>query len=212
ADPEAWSIMCQFAQDPDMTLLAAEKCLQELLKDQFVYEHWQPALNAVMEAEGDVMQAAEAVQRLASATLHCTGLTIKIPAKKCPPQLITLEAALADSVLILKSHDKIIGPPPTVNEILNPKEEREVGKPQYAFEGGDAEIVAVVENELAIKWGEIVEIESDDDEDQQMPPIPSYTDLISMCQTLETACMVVSDANSTLELAQLLCKFRGTLS
>lgn len=47
-------------------------------------------------------------------------------------------------------------PLPTVNEILNSKEEREVGKSQYAFEGGDAEIVAVVDNELAIK-GEIVE-------------------------------------------------------
>ncbi|KAI6018688.1 hypothetical protein BKA83DRAFT_4017834, partial [Pisolithus microcarpus] len=63
-----------------MTLPAAEKRLQELLKDEYVYEHWQEAFNTIMEAEGDTARAVEGVERLAHHVLHRTGLTIRIPA------------------------------------------------------------------------------------------------------------------------------------
>ncbi|KAI6118120.1 hypothetical protein F5141DRAFT_1211989 [Pisolithus sp. B1] len=210
ANPEAWSIIHQFAQDPDMTLPTAETKLQELLKDQFVYEHWQGALNTVMDAEGDVTEAIAAVERLATATLHCTGLTIKLPTCSCLPQLTVLEEALTESIQILKSQKRILGPLPTLDEILHPKEEQEIGESQYQFEGGDAEIVAMVQHELAVEWGEIVEIQSDD-EDEEILVTPSTTDLIQMCKTLEVACVAAGDADSTLDLARSLRKFRGTL-
>ncbi|KAI6040668.1 hypothetical protein EDC04DRAFT_2674936 [Pisolithus marmoratus] len=96
---------------------------------------------------------------------------------------------------------------------LIPKRQ-EIGDPQYAFKGGDTEIVAAVQHKLAVERGEIVEtVESDYDEpeDRQTPPKLVYTDLISMCKTLEAACIHVSDANSTLDLVRLLHQFRGTL-
>ncbi|KAI6109416.1 hypothetical protein EDD16DRAFT_1522441 [Pisolithus croceorrhizus] len=193
ANLEAWSIIHQFAQDPDMTLPTAETKCQELLKDQFVYEHWQGALNTVMDAEGDVTEAIAAVERLATATLHHTGLTIKLPTHSCLPQFTVLEEALTE-------------PLPTLDEILDPKEEQEIGESQYQFEGGDAEIVAMVQHELAVKQGEIVEIQSDD-EDEEILVTPSTTDLIQMCKTLEVACVAAGDEDSTLDLARSLQKW-----
>ncbi|KAI6097291.1 hypothetical protein EDD16DRAFT_1718510 [Pisolithus croceorrhizus] len=204
--PEAWSIMCQFAQDPDMTLPTAETKLQELLKDQFVYEHWQGALDAVMGAKGDVTQVIEAGERLATATLCCTGLTIKLPTSSHPPQLTFLEKALMESIQILKLQKRILRPLPTLDEIFDPKEEQEIGELQYQFEGRDVEIVAVVQHELAVKQGEVVEILSDD-EDEEILATLSTTDLIQMCKTLEVACMAASDVDSTPDLARSLHKF-----
>ncbi|KIK12673.1 hypothetical protein PISMIDRAFT_120453 [Pisolithus microcarpus 441] len=130
-----------------------------------------------------------------------------------PPQLIVLEEALSNSIQTLKSRNQIFGPPPTINEVLDPKEEQEIGDSQYAFEGGDTEIVAAVQHELAVKQGEIAEtVESDDEpEDRQMPPKLVYTDLVSMCETLEAACIHISDADSMLDLVRLLRQFHGTL-
>ncbi|KAI6110316.1 hypothetical protein EDD16DRAFT_1522324 [Pisolithus croceorrhizus] len=170
-----------------MTLPTVEKHLQELLKDDYVYKHWQEAFNVIMEAEGDTVQAVEGVEKLACSVLHCTGLTVRIPTHSqsaAPPQLVALKESLSNSILILKSHNWIFGPPPMIDEILDPKEEKEVGESQYMFEGGDAEVAAVVQHELALKQGEIVEVESDA-EDEQTPPKLDYPDLIHMCETIE---------------------------
>ncbi|KIO05783.1 hypothetical protein M404DRAFT_25076 [Pisolithus tinctorius Marx 270] len=193
-----------------MTLPAAEKWLQDLLRDKYVYKHWQEAFNTVMGAEGDATQAVAGVEKLAQAALHHTGLTIKITPRTDLPQLVALEEALSNSIKILKSCNQIIGLPPTIDEVLDPKEEREIGESQYAFEGRDTEIVVAVQHELAIKWGEVVELESDD-KDQQTPLKLDYADLINMCKTIKSACMQASDANSSLDLARLLCQFCGML-
>ncbi|KIO03587.1 hypothetical protein M404DRAFT_145183 [Pisolithus tinctorius Marx 270] len=110
-----------------MTLPAAEKWLQDLLRDKYVYKHWQEAFNAIMGAEGDATQAVAGVERLAQAALHQTGLTIKIPPCTDLPQLAALEEALSNSIKILKLCNQIIGLPPTIDEVLDPKEEQEIG-------------------------------------------------------------------------------------
>ncbi|KIN99055.1 hypothetical protein M404DRAFT_30850 [Pisolithus tinctorius Marx 270] len=193
-----------------MTLPAAEKWLQDLLRDKYVYEYWQEAFNAVMGAEGDATQAVAGVEKLAQAALHCTGLTIKIPPHTDLPQLVALKEALSNSIKILKLHNWIIGLPSTTDKVLDPKEEQEIGESQYAFEGRDTEIVSAVQHELAIKQGKVVELESDD-EAQQTPLKLDYADLINMCKTIESACVQVSDANLLLDLARLLCWFHGML-
>ena len=57
--------------------------------------------------------------------------------------------------------------PLTLEEMLNPIEEREVGNSEYRFEGGKNEIVDQVNHEMALKRGEIEEIESDDEEEDE---------------------------------------------
>ena len=57
--------------------------------------------------------------------------------------------------------------PLTLEEMLNPIEEREVSDSEYRFEGGEDEIVDQVNHEMALKRGEIEEIESDDEEEDE---------------------------------------------
>ena len=67
----------------------------------------------------------------------------------------------------LKQCKQIIGTPLTLEEMLNPIEDREVGDLEYRFEGGEDKIVDQVNHEMALKRGEIEEIESDDEEEDE---------------------------------------------
>ncbi|KIN99898.1 hypothetical protein M404DRAFT_153867 [Pisolithus tinctorius Marx 270] len=193
-----------------MILPAAEKWPQDLLRDKYVYKHWQEAFNTVMGAEGDTTQAVAGVEKLTQAALHHTRLTIKIPTHTDLPLLVALEEALSNSIKILKLCNQIIGLPPTIDKVLDPKDEQEIGESQYAFKGRDAEIVVAVQCELAIEQGEVVELDSDD-EDQQTPLKLDYADLINMWETIKSVCMQVSDANSSLDLERLCHQFHGML-
>ncbi|KAG2335528.1 hypothetical protein BDR05DRAFT_859782, partial [Suillus weaverae] len=62
-----------------MTLPQAEAQLKEHLGNHYVEEDWTDALKAVMDAEGDNIKAAEAVEKLASVACRRTGLVVKIP-------------------------------------------------------------------------------------------------------------------------------------
>ncbi|KAG2355705.1 hypothetical protein BDR07DRAFT_1464425 [Suillus spraguei] len=102
-------------------------------------------LKAVMDAKGDIATAHEAVGTLATTASQRTGLKIRIPAcPKIPTQVTTLEIELMDLVGGLKSRNRIFGEPPTIEELLDPVEEREVGDHDYEFPGGDNEIVEEV--------------------------------------------------------------------
>jgi hypothetical protein len=51
-----------------MTLPAAEEQLKNQLGNRYNTWDWQPALNAVMNAEGDIVKAQEALVQLSSTT------------------------------------------------------------------------------------------------------------------------------------------------
>jgi hypothetical protein len=77
SDCGAWDILQAFAAS-DMTLPEVEeKVKKKHLGDQYHGCDWQPALNAVMKAEGDVLQVQEAIQQL-SLTSQLPCLTIKL--------------------------------------------------------------------------------------------------------------------------------------
>jgi len=82
----------------------AETRLQQHLADRYTNIDWRPALKAVMDAEGDVVAALEAV---GCGTRNCcisTNLEIQIPAHpKMPLQVTSLETELMHSVDDLKS-------------------------------------------------------------------------------------------------------------
>jgi hypothetical protein len=83
-----------------MTLPAVEKRLEEHFGNQYADKDWRPALNAVLEAEGDVVKALEAVRGLAS-SCHLPRLMIKLPAQPkhaATAQLTTAETDLLDTV------------------------------------------------------------------------------------------------------------------
>ena len=65
ADCGAWDIIQTFATS-DMTLPDAEEHLKSHLGDRYNQQDWQPALDAVMNAEGDIPCAQKVIHHLAS--------------------------------------------------------------------------------------------------------------------------------------------------
>ena len=129
-----------------MTLPLAESQLQQHLSDSYVDEHWQAALTAIMNAEHDVGEASAAVEKLAAATTHRTGLVIKIPVFRRPSQLVGAKEELLEAIKDLRDCNRIFGTPMTVDELLAAREEMEIGEERYRFENDDAAIVAEVQH------------------------------------------------------------------
>jgi hypothetical protein len=50
------------------------------------------------------------------------------------PQLENLETELVNAVTELKARKRIVGTPPSLEDLLNPIEEKEVGDSPYAFQ------------------------------------------------------------------------------
>jgi hypothetical protein len=150
-----------------MSLPDAEKNLQTHLGECYMDSDWRPALKAVMDAEGDAEMALNAIDALMHAASHHTGLKIWIPAV-CPrpEQLTSAEVELMQSVDNLKACNHIFGKLPTVDELLDPAEERDMGE-LLAFEGGDRAIADEVRHEIVVANSEVINVDDDDDGDSE---------------------------------------------
>ena len=195
-----------------MTLPDAEEHLKSHLGDRYNQQDWQPALDAVMNAEGDIPCAQEAIHHLASKS-QFPRLKIKISRRlvkpESPPQLVDAEKGLMDSIEELVKRKRIIGPPPTLEDLVNPIKEQEVGNSPYRFEGGDAEIVAEVRNEMAVARGEVIEVDSDSEDEGDA--VPSRHEVMKLCEALEKTCIRYGGENFSLELPRQLRKYRAHL-
>ena len=98
--------------------------------------------------------------------------------------------------------------PLTLEEILNPIEEREVGNLEYRFEGGEDEIVDQVNHEMALKRGEIEEIESDDEEEDEQEEDIGIGELRGLCEKVERLSLKYGDSETCLDLSRSLRQFR----
>ncbi len=123
--------------------------------------------------------------------------------KKVKEELLKLVAQLKD-------WRHIHGWPYTLDELLDPKEERKIGESVHAFGGGDVEIIRVVQQGIDLARGKIEEIEEidSDDEDPKAAP-PPLKEMIDMCWVMEN-CMVVC-TEGALEVVQSLRRYRGHL-
>ena len=121
------------------------------------------------------------------------------------PQLEYLKADLATFVAELTRRDRISGPVPTVDELIDPTPER-VDLPRTF--GGDDEIIRQVRLEHDRPRIEINNIASDVGEDT-LADLPT-TQIIEMCKELEVASLK-STASSALEVSRSLRRFRAQL-
>ncbi|KAG1764954.1 hypothetical protein EDD22DRAFT_951411 [Suillus occidentalis] len=196
-DPVAWKIVREFASS-EMSLPEAETRLEHHLTDHYADTDWRPALKAIMDAEGDIDAALNA---------------IRIPARpKTLTQVTSLETELMDSIDELKSRNRIFGKPPTVKELLDPVEEREVGGHDYKFPGGDKDIVEEVQRQMAIERGDIIEVDSDSEEheeDEKTTPEYTFTEVIALSQQLEEACLQFGELGASFDLLKWLQAFRA---
>jgi hypothetical protein len=98
-------------------------------------------------------------------------------------------------------------------DLVDPIKEHEIGDSPYRFEGGDMEIVAEVQREMTITWGEIIELndlDNDSDEDNNDKYHLPHRE-VNLCVLLEKACINYGDLNSSLELPHYLHSYRAQL-
>ena len=93
--------------------------------------------------------------------------------------------------------------------MLNPTEETEIGHSVYKFEGGDDEIVGHVNHEMAVRRGEVIEIDEDEDNDEGAHDSEmSFGSMIQLCAQMEKISLSYAEPELKLGLSQILRKFR----
>ena len=75
--------------------------------------------------------------------------------------------------------------------MLDPKEEREIGECLNVVDGGNLEIVAMVQAKVGLARGDIEEIDSDSDDDNPEVVPPSLKEMIEACRMLEENSLLV---------------------
>jgi hypothetical protein len=205
---KGWDIIREFATT-SITLPEAENRLKEALGVGYVDLDWQPALKAVMDAEDDSVAALEAIRQLTCTQFDPIPTSASWTTQLRPPQqLVEVEDALLDAVEELKTRRRIIGTPPTLEEMLNPVEERETGGSQYRFEGGDEEIARTVKDQMAVEDGCGMVVDSDSDEDEDKAPELSNGAVIDLCRQMESLCINHGSFDGALCLSRSLQQYR----
>lgn len=183
-----------------------EARLKELLGSSYRLTDWKPAFDAVFNAEDDTVAAVAAVRALASAaqalqpvptsTAPTPTITAPAPSIATLSQLDEYEKDLMSSVDELFRRRRIRGECPTIDELLNLAEEKEIGESPYAFPGGDSEIVAKVREGMSATANphETNDRNEDSDEDPELE-LPSPREAIGLCEQLEKLCIAHSDAH-----------------
>jgi len=200
-----WDMVVQFATN-SWSLPEVHSPLQEHLGDQYIASKWNEPLDSVSGAEGDAEAALAAVNAWRnqwapdSASDLCEVTTI-------PDEHNEVEEELLDVVAQLKVWRRIIGKPFTLEEeLLDPAEEREIGQCLNVVNGGDMEIVSMVQ---AKARGDVEEIDSDSDEDNPKVVPPSLKEMIAACRMLEENGLLVS--TDALDIVEAVRRFRGHL-
>jgi len=151
------------------SLPETETYLKAHLKERYRFEDWKAATDAALAADGDDDKASAAVQALVDTVIQsCDAAVAPVltHTQVTSDQLSNLEVDLMESVAHLKWRNCIHGPAPTLEDLLNPVEELEVGKLQYGYPGGDDEIIEEVMAGTN-KTVESVEIDEQDQEEEE---------------------------------------------
>ena len=153
-DPGAWSIIHQFAQSDSMTQPEAEQRLEAHLGLAYIDEHWAQILKAMMSCEEDSTQAIKVVELLASQALASPTITLSLPTVLLSPDQQSIETQLIECVTELVKRKHIFGTPPTLDELVDPAEEKVIPL-AIALPGDEEEIIALVRQEADIRSGKI---------------------------------------------------------
>ncbi|KIJ54772.1 hypothetical protein M422DRAFT_240859 [Sphaerobolus stellatus SS14] len=148
-----------------------------------------------MDAENDIMQALESIGELTK----CLVIALQVPQPLVAgrsPNNIPLPSSNPPQQL----RNRITGSPLTLEEMLNPMLEREIGDSCYRFEGGNQEILEQVKHEMAIQSGEVIEVDSDSEEEAEEGDKHSIKDVIRMCEMMERLCLRYGEPDTSLDL------------
>lgn len=100
----------------------------------------------------------------------------------------------------------------TLEDLLNPIEEREIGESQYEFRGGNGDIVQAV---LKEEEGDNDDNDDDavDDEEEETEGKMSVHEMMRICEMMEQVCLLNAEAEgvSAVDLSTQLRRLRGHL-
>ncbi|KAF9236313.1 hypothetical protein BU15DRAFT_37249, partial [Melanogaster broomeanus] len=152
--PEAWQIILDFAAGEIGSLPDAERQLAAHLGHEFSVPQWKPAFDEIFKAEDDSYAAVMAIEALKKKAMSNT-CTTEPPQKTTTaahaslPELEHMELELMEAVDVLHTCKCIQGTCPTLEDLLNPADEKEIGESPYCYPGGDDEIVEEVRRGMA---------------------------------------------------------------
>jgi hypothetical protein len=117
------------------------------------------------------------------------------------------------SIHQLKDRNRVFGKLPSVDEVIEPPEEREL--PEPILDGSIVAIAEEVRRETAAANGEVIDVddsdEGDEDDNEDVTALPR-SELIKLCKELEAGCMQYGgDPQFSLNLLCNLIKFRAIL-
>ena len=137
-----WDIITQFATE-QWSLPEVHAHLQKRLGNHYVANEWNESLDCVLRAEDDTGAALAALAVLRNKWAPSTPAE-SFEVTDIPDESNEVEGELLDLVAQLKDRRRIFGQPCTLDELLDPEDERKIGETLYSFEGGDADIVGMV--------------------------------------------------------------------
>jgi hypothetical protein len=228
-DPKAWQIVKDFAAGRIETFPQAQQQLEAYLKSKYKAGEWDTAFKMIFLAEEDDDAAVKAIDNLSAASMLQSSTSVSAPlaSVSAPPasviapipdihtisQLQQAETNLLHAVKDLHSRKRIQGTVLTLEEMLNPVEEREIGNSPYRFPGGDADIIAqVLDGERAIH--EVPEVPEDEGVGLDEVEHFSIQESLDLCAKMERLSVMYSDAEgvSALEIQRHLRRMRGHLN
>ena len=166
--PPGTFIIREFVSSDSIALPEVES---RLLGLGYMEQDWRHAIDAVFAAEHDTESAIQEVEKLATAAANTSRLTIRIQrpsGEQVAPQIIEIEKDLVEIVEKLHKLKGVKEDVPSVDELVEPKDEREAdAEADKVGSGpsGDAEIVAHVKHAIAVERGEIIEVDDSEDDD-----------------------------------------------
>jgi hypothetical protein len=209
----------------EMLFTDAEAHLQAYLGCRFHFAHWKSAFDAVFEAKEDIPAAAITMEKMATQAIASSPATTSSPpATPAPPpnssiahcisfsQLQDLEANLMCAVNSLQQCKRIHSTAPTLEDLLNPIEETEIGYSDYRFPGGDNKIVVEALCTTTETRDDKMDEEMQEEEEGGDEGL-SVKEGQRLCEQLKKLCLHYSDADgvSTLALQQQLRKLHAHL-
>jgi len=99
-----------------------------------------------------------------------------------------------------------VGEPLTLEEMLNPVEEKDIGE-CYHLQTGD-KIVEKVKYDMAIERGEMIEVDSEsEDEGEEAEDKLTILEVSRLCEQLEDLCLHYGEPDTSLDLNYQLQQF-----
>jgi hypothetical protein len=198
-DLAAWEIITMFANGT-ATLPKTEQKLSAHLGDRYSFLQWKAVFDEVFKCDDDVCAATAAVETLKKSHLT-SGPPRPSPTQPTTrpslPELDQVENELMQTVNDLYGRKRLRGTRPTLEDLLNPAAEREVGFSPFQYPSGDAEIVEEVKRNMENNMEGPPGQGSDDDDDSEPEPEPQMPpqQALALCAQLNTLCLQHADAN-----------------